>query len=240
MPRRLSRLEVMKPYVRSLATTAAFILAACLGPDKSAVAAPYREPRGSSADFRGMLNEPQQCHARTGVFPRLAPAEHALLHRVNNAVNRDLHYLSDVRNYGQPDVAVTEPPIPRPVLAPLPPARYADCEDYALTKKHRLTQAGFSASRTFVATATVPEDYGRSTHSVLAVPEGGEWWILNNWHDFIERASGLERWWEWKFIRPRYDSYLLTAQTLRVNEQADAALSDATLSGSGGPARAEE
>ena len=240
MPRRLSRLEVMKPYVRSLATTAAFILAACLGPNKSAVAAPYREPRGSSADFRGMLNEPQQRHVRTGVFPRLAPAEHALLHRVNNAVNRDLHYLSDLRNYGLPDVAVTEPPIRRPVLAPLPPARYADCEDYALTKKHRLTQAGFSASRTFVATATVPEDYGRSTHSVLAVPEGGEWWILNNWHDFIERASGLERWWGWKFIRPRYDSYLLTAQTRRVNEQADAALSDATLSGSGGPAHAEE
>lgn len=103
----------------------------------------------------------------------------------------------------------------------------------SLTKKHRLTLAGFSARRSFVATATVPEDYGRSTHSVLAVPEGGEWWILNNWHDAIERASGLERWWEWQFIRPRYDSYLLTAQTRRVNEQADAALPAA-----GGPARA--
>ena len=68
-----------------------------------------------------------------------------------------------------------------------------------------------------------------------AVPEGGEWWILNNWHDTIERASGLERWWEWKFIRPRYDSYLLTAQTRRVNEQADA-----SLPASGGPARARE
>lgn len=225
----------MKPYVCWLAAAGAFMLAACLGSEQSAVATPHREPRKLVDAPRGMLNEPQQRHLRTAVFPRLTSAEHALLHRVNHAVNRDLHYLSDVRNYGLPDVPVTEPPIHRPVLAPLPPARYADCEDYALTKKHRLTQAGFSASRSFVATATVPEDYGRSTHSVLAVPEGGEWWILNNWHDTIERASGLESWWEWKFIRPRYDSYLLTAQTRRVNEQADAA-----LPGSGGPARARE
>lgn len=192
----------MKQHVCWLVVAAAFVLAACLGPEKSAVAAPYREPRGASTNFRGLLNEPQQRHVRTGVFPRLAPAEHALLHRVNRAVNRDLHYLSDMGNYGLPDVPVTEPPIRRPVLARLPPARYADCEDYALTKKHRLTQAGFSASRSY-------------------------------WHDAIERASGLERWWEWQFIRPRYDSYLLTAQTRRVNEQADAALPAA-----GGPARA--
>jgi hypothetical protein len=124
----------------------------------------------------------------------------------------------DTAHYGgqRADYAVTEPPVRNPLLAALPPARYADCEDYALTKKKRLDHAGFSASRTFVATATVPQDSGRTTHSVLAVPEGGEWLILNNWHNEIERASSLERWWDWQFIRPRYDSYLLSAQTRRI------------------------
>ena len=124
-PRRLSRLEVMRPYVCWLAAAGAFMLAGCLGSEQSAVATPHREPRGASTNFRGMLNEPQHRHHRTAVFPSLTSAEHTL-HRVNNPVNRDLHYLSDVRNYGLPDVPVTEPPILRPVLAPLPPARSAE------------------------------------------------------------------------------------------------------------------
>jgi predicted transglutaminase-like cysteine proteinase len=158
-----------------------------------------------------------------------------VLGRINAAVNRDIRYLSDVQNYAVPDKAVTEPPVRRPLLARLPPARYGDCEDYALTKKHRLARAGFSASRSFVALAIVPEDYGRITHSVLAIPEGSDWWVLNNWDNDIQRASRLERWWDWEFIRPRYDNYLLSVQTRRIAEQAAAALPS-----SGGGARARE
>ncbi len=213
---------------------AAAVLAACLGPIEDAVDAPYREPRGNPAAYQGMLNETQRRHLRSATFPRLTDNERRLLRRVNAAVNRDIRYLSDVENYAMPDRAVTEPQIHRPALAHLPPARYGDCEDYALTKKQRLDRAGFSASRTFVALATVPEDFGRITHSALAVPEGSDWWILNNWDNDIQRASSLERWWEWKFIRPRYDSYLLSMQMRRVAEQSDAALPAA---GAGAPAR---
>lgn len=211
----------------------AALLAACLGPIEDAVDAPYREPRGNPSAYQGMLNETQRRHLRSSTFPRLTDNERQLLRRVNADVNRDIHYLSDVHNYAMPDKPVTEPRVHRPALAHLPPARYGDCEDYALTKKQRLDRAGFSASRTFVALATVPEDYGRITHSALVVPEGGDWWILNNWDNQIQRASSLERWWEWEFISPRYDSYLLSMQMRRFAEQTDAALPAA-----GGGARA--
>jgi len=54
-PRRLSRLEVMRPYVCWLAAAGAFMLAACLGSEQSAVATPHREPRGATTNFLGML-----------------------------------------------------------------------------------------------------------------------------------------------------------------------------------------
>ena len=210
-----------RPFILA---AAAALLAACLAPFEDPVDVPYLEPRGDSAAYQGMLNEAQRRHLRSATFPRLTKDERRLLRRVNADVNRDIRYLSDAQNYAIPDRAVTEPPVRRPVLAGLPPARYGDCEDYALTKKQRLDRAGFSASRAFVALATVPEDYGRITHSALAVPEGGDWWILNNWDNQIQRASSLERLWEWEFISPRYDSYLLSVQTRRIAEQAEALL----------------
>ena len=172
-----------------------------------------------------MPNTPQRQHLYSSTFPRLQPAENQLLRRVNTQVNRDLTYLPDLQNYGLADHHVTEPRVRRPLLVRLPPARYADCEDFALTKKHRLARAGFSASRMFVATASVPDRAGRTIHSVLAVPEGLDWWILNNWHHQIQRASSLERWWDWKFIRPRYDSYLMARQARRIAEKNDTAAS---------------
>jgi len=214
---------------------AAALLAACLGPIEDAVDAPYRAPRTGLSAFTGMFNETQERHLRSAMFPRLTKDEHQLLRRVNADVNRDIRYLSDARNYAVPDRGVTEPPVRSPLLAKLPPARYGDCEDYALTKKHRLTKSGFNASRSFVALANVPEDGRRVMHSVLAVPEGGDWHILNNWDNQIQRASSLQRWWEWTFIRPRYDSYLLAMQMRRIAEQGDAA-----LPASGGGARARE
>lgn len=203
---------------------ASSLLAACLGPVDDSVVAPYREPKGRPGAYEGMINDAQRSHLRTATFPRLTESERSLLHRVNAEVNREIRYLSDAENYAMPDRAVTEPPVRRPVLAHLPPARYGDCEDYALTKKHRLSHAGFSASRTFVTLATVPEDTGRITHSALAVPEGSDWWVLNNWDNQITRASSLERWWEWDFINPRYDTYLLSMQMRRIAGQKYATL----------------
>lgn len=222
------------PQRAIFAAAAAALVAACLGPVEDAVNASYREPHGDRSAYEGMLNETQARHLRRAEFPRLTDAERRLLGRVNRAVNRDLVYLSDVQNYALPDKAVTEPPVHQPLLARLPAARYGDCEDYALTKKYRLARAGFSASRSFVTLADVPEDGRRVMHSVLAVPEGSDWWVLNNWDDDIMRASILQRWWEWEFIRPRYDSYLLSVQTRRIAEQS------AAPPASGGAARARE
>lgn len=213
---------------------AAAVLAACLAPGGDAVTTPYREPRGGAASYEGMLNERQHRHLRTATFPRLSAGERQLLRRVNADVNRDIHYLSDAQNYAVPDRAVTEPPLRSPLLAQLPPARYGDCEDYALTKKHRLARAGFSPSRTFVTLANVPEDDRRVMHTVLAVPEGSEWWILNNWNNDIRRASTLENWWDWEFIRPRYDTYLLASQMRRISGREPAS------SGSGRSTRGGE
>jgi predicted transglutaminase-like cysteine proteinase len=205
------------------AAAAAALVAACLGPADNAPPGPYRDPSAPRNAFHGMPNDTQNRHLYSATFPRLQPGERQLLRRVNNEVNRDLVYLTDLSNYGLADRPVTEPAIRRPVLAALPPARYGDCEDYALTKKHRLIQAGFSPSRAFVAMARVPERTRLVMHTVLAVPEGGEWWILNNWDDDLRRASALERWWEWEFIRPRYDHYLDRAEARRTPPPATAA-----------------
>ena len=211
----------------------ATLLTACVAPVDNAAVAPYREPGGSRSAYEGMINETQTRHLHRTTFPQVSNAEHKLLRRINAQVNRDIRYLSDVQNYAVIDRAVTEPPVHQPALIRLPPARYGDCEDYALTKKHRLARAGFSPSRAFVALAIVPQDYGRITHSVLAVPEGDDWLVLNNWDNSIERASQLEWWWEWEFIRPRYDTYLLAVQTRRLWGQDAAAVPAA-----GGGARA--
>jgi len=208
----------MKKHVALLALAAA-LTAACVGPSADAPPDPYREPRGNPREFRGMPTTTQRHHLQTATFPRLRPAEKKLLRRINAQVNRDLTYLPDWQNYGVADHHVTEPPVRRPRLVRLPPARYADCEDFALTKKHRLARAGFSASRMFVVTATVPDRRGRTLHSVLAVPEERDWLILNNWHNAMDRASALERGWEWKFIRPRYDSYRVVKNIRRLTEQ---------------------
>jgi predicted transglutaminase-like cysteine proteinase len=200
------------------ALVVATLLIACLGPGSDAPSIPYREPRGKPADYQGMPTEAQSRHLYSAAFPRLLPPERKLLRRINADVNRDLRYLSDIQNYGLPDLPVTEPAVRRPLLGRLPPARYGDCEDFALTKKHRLDRAGFSATRTFVATASVPDKHGRTMHSVLAVPEGREWWILNNWHNQIERASALEHWWDWQFLRPRFDIYTSVARVRLVAE----------------------
>lgn len=212
-----------------LLCAATTLLTSCLGPSTNAPVAPYHEPGGPRSAYRGMPNPVQMQHLHSTVFPRLTDQEHQLLRWVNRTVNRDIHYLSDLMNYGVADFHVTEPPVRRPLHGPRVPAGYGDCEDFALTKKHRLKKLGFSPSRTFVALATVPENGGRTRHSVLAVPEGGEWWILNNWDNRIERASSLERWWGWEFIRPRYAGYLRSAQR-----------ADAVASGSGGGTRARQ
>ncbi len=223
----------MRYYYIPLALVVAWV-AACLGPSADAPVFAYREPGGNLRKFHGVPNPAQRQHLYSADFPRLQADEWKLLRRINAEVNRDIIYLSDLQNYGLADLPVTEPRVRRPLLVRLPPARYGDCEDYALTKKHRLQRDGFSASRSFVVTARVPEPFGHTLHSVLAVPEGRDWWILNNWHDHLERASSLERWSGWRFIRPRYDLYRWSAQARHL---AEPDFDATTAPGAAAPAR---
>lgn len=62
----------------------------------------------------------------------MAPPVWALLYRVNNLVNRDIHMESDQRQYHQVDYWNVESGRDE----------HGDCEDYALTKRHLLMEAG--------------------------------------------------------------------------------------------------
>jgi predicted transglutaminase-like cysteine proteinase len=192
------------------AIVSAVFLCSCASfePAKDAAAGPYRIPEDANrAAYHGFANKYQVEHLRRATFPRLRETERALIREINRNVNKDIHYLSDKENYGLWDFAVAEPRIRRPVARGLPAARYGDCEDYALTKKKRLADRGMHPSRLFIVRATVPTNKGVESHMVLAIPEGSEWWILNNWDNRIEPASHLAKWWDWEFIWPPYKDY---------------------------------
>jgi predicted transglutaminase-like cysteine proteinase len=192
------------------ATAAALLLAGCAGfaPVKDAPHTAYRPPSASrGAAYDGMANGKQIEHLRRATFPALSETERALMIEINRDVNKDITYMSDDDNYGWMDVAVTEPRFRNPVAWGAPSGRYGDCEDYALTKKHRLIEHGMDPSRLFVIKTKVPTAEGDMHHVVLAVPEGSEWWVLNNWDNRIEPASYLKKWWDWDFYWPRFEEY---------------------------------
>lgn len=195
-----------------IATAAAALFAAgCAAPPQIAVIAPYRIPRdGGNVQYRGAVNHRQTVHMRRTVFPRLTDDERLLLRKVNREVNNDITYLSDLDNYGVWDRQVTEPAKRKPVAFGYPRARYGDCEDYALTKKHRLVQRGMNQTRLFAANALVQMQGQTWRHTVLVVPEGRDWLVLNNWDNIIDRASSLERRWGWQFVWPDFKSYWST------------------------------
>jgi predicted transglutaminase-like cysteine proteinase len=192
------------------ATATALLLAGCAGfaPVKDAPNTVYRPPPDSrSAAYNGMINSKQAEHLKRTTFPALSETERALMIEINRDVNQDITYLSDGDNYGWMDVAVTEPRSRHPVARGFPTARYGDCEDYALTKKQRLVKRGMDPSRLFVVRTKVPTPDGTENHVVLAVPEGSEWWVLNNWDNRIEPASYLAKWWDWDFYWPPFEQY---------------------------------
>ncbi|MBU3665973.1 MAG: hypothetical protein FGM15_08895 [Chthoniobacterales bacterium] len=187
---------------------AAMLVAGCASPADNAVVAPYRAPRDAhNVQYSGGVNHRQMAHLQRTVFPRLTPEERTLVRKVNREVNEDIVYLTDLDNYGIWDRQVTEPDVRKPAVFGMPRKRYGDCEDYALTKKHRLVKRGIDQTRLFCATALIRLQGQTWRHTVLAVPEGNDWWVLNNWDNIIDRASGLERTWGWHFIWPDFGSY---------------------------------
>lgn len=192
------------------------IISSCASftPSPDARIGKYHPPINShSSVYHGGLNAQQIEHLKCGDFPQLTRQERELIVQVNRRVNNSITYLSDQEDYGVVNFEVTDPGLRRPLAFGFPIDRYGDCEDYALTKKKRLIQEGMDPTRLFIARARVPcfgtED---QCHSVLAIPEGSQWWVLDNMDNRIEPASYLEKWWGWKFVEPCYNNYKLGAQ----------------------------
>lgn len=111
-----------------------------------------------------------------------------LLSRINLQVNREITYTTDPEQYGLRDYWVFEPA-----------SKKGDCEDYALTKLHRLAKAGFPVRRMaiYVVYTYQTQDY----HAILVVDNTH---TLDNNFDQVMLWSSMGSTYKLiKVIRPR-------------------------------------
>ena len=66
---------------------------------------------------------------------------------------------------------------------------FGDCEDYALTKKHRLLSAGWSGERLRFATVVTEAD---EYHAVLLVDHADSWLVLDNRFETVRDWKTVE------------------------------------------------
>jgi predicted transglutaminase-like cysteine proteinase len=111
---------------------------------------------------------------------------------VNRAVNRSIHSISDVAQYGVADRWSVNP-------------KSGDCEDFALTKKARLLSLGWPSNALLIALANT---YAGEEHALLVVRTDRGDFVLDSLRSDIRRwSAGLYRWtaiqsptdvWSWK------------------------------------------
>jgi len=90
---------------------------------------------------------------------------HSLALKINDEVNRDIEYRTDLSHYG-----VVE-------LWTLPQDKQGDCEDYALLKRALLLDAGFNSEDLCLCVCKCPDG---SMHCVLWVKTEQGGFILDN------------------------------------------------------------
>jgi predicted transglutaminase-like cysteine proteinase len=88
-----------------------------------------------------------------------------MLQRVNSSVNDAIWPEEDERHYGRAEFWT------------IPTDGYGDCEDYALTKRKALIDAGLSASALRIAVVVTPHD---ARHAVLTVATDRGDFVLDN------------------------------------------------------------
>jgi predicted transglutaminase-like cysteine proteinase len=125
--------------------------------------------------------------AQKGWTQTLKPDEMKLVKEVNRTVNGEIRYLSDQANYGVENLPVTEPKLSKP--EGLPKGKYGDCEDYALTKAHRLKMLGFDKNRLTVTTVEVPKR--PNLHAVLLIKDGFDHLVLDSYDNLLYKKSQL-------------------------------------------------
>ncbi|MBT9290278.1 transglutaminase-like cysteine peptidase [Prosthecodimorpha staleyi] len=128
------------------------------------------------------LNSPSECRKPSLIRVTrigLTDQRRAVLEGVNRAVNREILPVNDRSGPGIVD---------QWSLAPTS----GDCEDFAITKRHRLIQAGWPASALRLAVGRVPNGEG---HAVLVVKTRDGDLVLDNRSDAIRpwRATDI-RW----------------------------------------------
>lgn len=96
----------------------------------------------------------------------------SILMKINREVNSQIEYESDLDHYGKSDVWVISPEDNK-----------GDCEDYALTKREKLIEAGISRADIGVQFLKFDDKGGiGNNHAVLVYKNK---WILDNLTDII-------------------------------------------------------
>jgi predicted transglutaminase-like cysteine proteinase len=120
----------------------------------------------------------------------LAPAQWLALQEINEAVNRAIKPMDDLKHYGRVE------------YWNIPTDGFGDCEDYALTKRRDLMAAGFPASALRIAVVIT---WRNERHAVLTVATDRGDYVLDNltrtirsWDDtdyqWIERQDPNNAW----------------------------------------------
>lgn len=110
---------------------------------------------------------PDQCLVTPNAPTKLAmsAATWQILQRVNASVNDAIWPEEDERHYGRAEFWT------------IPTDGYGDCEDYALTKRKALIDAGLSAAALRIAVVVTPHD---ARHAVLTVSTDRGDFVLDN------------------------------------------------------------
>ena len=119
--------------------------------------------------------EPQSCPPEAARFLAIVDTGRALKGRarigiINRAVNLAIRPMSDLAQFGVPDVWQT------PLMTFSSGA--GDCEDYAIAKFVALRDAGISAED--LRLIIVHDRRWNEDHAVVAVRDSGDWLILDN------------------------------------------------------------
>jgi predicted transglutaminase-like cysteine proteinase len=112
----------------------------------------------------------------------------ARLELVNQRVNIAIRYMSDMAQWGVPDL--WSPPL-APDNSGSFSTGFGDCEDYAIAKYVALRAAGVPAPQLRVL--LVHDNMARMDHAILAALDDGHWLILDNrWTTLIEDTEAKQ------------------------------------------------
>ncbi|KPF47427.1 transglutaminase-like cysteine peptidase [Rhizobium sp. G187] len=107
---------------------------------------------------------------RSSMPPKVTEHGWKMLHRINNEVNSSIIPMTDLEIHGKEEFWTY------PVLA-------GDCEDFALLKRKKLVEAGFSLADLLITVVRKPDGEG---HAVLTVRTQSGDFVLDNLNDDVK------------------------------------------------------